>query len=275
MSCLWLIVVSTCKYFLNRENFVKRRHRSTGVRPLLSLFQLAPDLRAHRHSGDRVLPRSTSFRFATRTAFCPLSPPYASRGPASATPGVRKTSRRSCHPLSVRCWWVAALPERRILLVPVPISPWGDQSGKDGFDRFRLRRVHVRFPLTPGGGISLPLPVPPLIREGAAEGGRGGRRHDRPAVLAAEPCPNATASTDEGRSYTIEEAAGLVASDRSDSCHARIRVASLVDGKRMFTRAVPRLPRGRGLGEIRHNPYDSVDENPFSVSLSVSSPIRK
>ena len=34
------------------------------------------------------------------------------------------------------------------------------------------------IPLSPGGGISLPLPVPPLIREGAAEGGAGEENRD-------------------------------------------------------------------------------------------------
>ena len=61
-------------------------------------FLPTPILQAHRHPGDRVLTRSTTLRSATRTAFGPLPPPCAGRGLAAVTPGVRKTSRRSCRP---------------------------------------------------------------------------------------------------------------------------------------------------------------------------------
>jgi hypothetical protein len=57
-----------------------------------------PIPKAPRHPGDRALTGCASLRSSTRDGRCPLPLPGAGREPASATPGVPRTPRRSCHP---------------------------------------------------------------------------------------------------------------------------------------------------------------------------------
>jgi hypothetical protein len=68
----------------------------------------------------------------------------------------------------VRCWKRVGFCSSRS-----PKASFGGTSpAKDWLAVAATRRACL-IPLSPGGGISLPLPVPPLIREGAAEGGAG------------------------------------------------------------------------------------------------------
>jgi hypothetical protein len=129
-----------------------------------------PILQAHRHPGDRVLTRSTTLRSATRTAFGPLPPPCAGRGPASVTPGVRKTSRRSCRPridpLSVgRC----APASEGFCSSRSPYDCGGTSPAKDYLIGFAFGEIAI-FPPDPRRG-HLPLPFRPLPLAGKGKRG--------------------------------------------------------------------------------------------------------
>jgi hypothetical protein len=129
-----------------------------------------PILQAHRHPGDRVLTRSTALRSATRTAFGPLPPPCAGRGPASVTPGVRKTSRRSCRPridpLSVgRC----APASEGFCSSRSPYDCGGTSPAKDYLIGFAFGEIAI-FPPDPRRG-HLPLPFRPLPLAGKGKRG--------------------------------------------------------------------------------------------------------
>jgi hypothetical protein len=72
----------------------------------------------------------------------------------------------------------------RFLLGPSPISILGGPVRQTiDYAVSPLAKIVLSPPCPPAGGISLPLPVPPLIREGAAEGGRDLR--DRVELLLA------------------------------------------------------------------------------------------
>ena len=58
-----------------------------------------------------------------------------------------------------------------------PIRFGGMNAAKEFEADAASRRVVIDSPCPPAGEISLPFPVPPLIREGAAEGGAGEQDH--------------------------------------------------------------------------------------------------
>jgi hypothetical protein len=101
---------------------------------------------------------------------------------ATVTPGPRSIARRSCRIAN-------GFADGSVLVLARsgPHTTWGDQYGKDWSEQWPLNGACVRFPLSPGGGISLPLPVPPLIREGAAEGGREGAGPGPPGTPGKRP----------------------------------------------------------------------------------------
>jgi hypothetical protein len=129
---------------------------------------------AHRPPRDRVLPRSTSLRSAFRTAFGQLPPPCASRGPASATPGVRKTSRRSCRPLTdpLSVGRVAPASEG-FCSSRSPFRCGGTSPARMGLIGFACGEIVINPPLPPAGESPSPLPSPPPRGEGETGGGAG------------------------------------------------------------------------------------------------------
>ena len=64
----------------------------------------------------------------------------------------------------------------------LPPNAVGGSMGRFALSGSGFAALACYPPPPPVGEISLPLPVPPLIREGAAEGGRGEQDQDRPVA---------------------------------------------------------------------------------------------